>query len=84
MWVWVACITIGSFLLTVIPRYWLVTAVGAGDHQKIQAAPKRQRETRSLDPLIDLLAKTVFRTDLPFLPSLRPFGAPEFLPGALA
>ena len=68
-WVWVGGVTLGSFFLTVVPRYWLmVTSVGAGDHQKIAAARKGDPEDAGLlDRVVDFLAATVFRTDfLPF------------------
>jgi len=69
LWVTVGGVTLGSFLLTVIPRYWLMlTSVGAGDHQKIAAARKGDPETAGpFDRLVDFFAATVFRTDfLPF------------------
>ncbi len=68
-WVWVGGVTLGSFFLTVGPRYWLMlTSVGAGDHQKIAAARKGDpADAGLLDRLVDFLAATVFRTDfLPF------------------
>jgi len=64
-WVWVGGITLGSFFLTVTPRYWLMaTLVGAGDHQKIPAARKGDAvDPGFLDRLFDWLAANVFRTD---------------------
>lgn len=66
-WLWVGAVTIGSFLLTVVPRYYLMlTSVGAGDHQQITAA-RQDGEKGILGKIVDGLAETVFRTDfLPF------------------
>ena len=60
-------VTIGSFMLTVGPRYYLMlTSVGAGDHQKIAAA-RKGGEKGFFGKIVDVLGDTVFRTDfLPF------------------
>lgn len=65
-WHWVGWSTVGAFLATVLPRYYLmVAAVGAGDHQQIAAA-RKAGEKGWFGKAVDVAAETVFRTD--FLP----------------
>ncbi|NUN12056.1 MAG: CDP-alcohol phosphatidyltransferase family protein [Myxococcales bacterium] len=67
IWAELGWFTVVAFWTTVVPRYWLmITKVGSGDHQKISASRTKEANT-TFAKLVDLVAKTVFRTDfLPF------------------
>lgn len=67
IWTVMGWLSVGAFWATVIPRYWLmITKVGSGDHQKISASRTKSANT-AFSKAVDLVAKTVFRTDfLPF------------------
>ena len=80
-WTWIGGITVAAFLLTVLPRYYLMIISGSGgDHQQIAAASAADTgEKTAFNKLVDLLAKTVFRTD--FLPWFAFVTAALAIPG---
>lgn len=63
LWKWVGIVAIVGYFLTILPRYWLmITRVGVGDHQAIQAK-RSAGEKRGISRWVDFLATKVFRLD---------------------
>lgn len=62
-WMWIGFATVGAYVLTIFPRYWLFVArVGVGDHQKL-AADTRPVDPRGLAWLVLTLRENIFRID---------------------
>ena len=65
-WTWIGVATISCFLLTVVPRYYLLIKAGGGGNHQILTADD-EGEKGAFGKLVDVVAATFFRTDfLPF------------------
>ena len=85
-WMWIGIAAITLYFLTIFPRYWLmITRVGVGDHQAIQAK-RSAGEKGPIGRLVDFLATKVFRLDfLVFMAMLLSFaGVPWIYAGFFA
>jgi phosphatidylglycerophosphate synthase len=62
-WMWIGIATVGAYVLTIFPRYWLFVArVGVGDHQKL-AADTRPTDPHGLAWVVLTLRENIFRID---------------------
>ncbi|MBN2529738.1 MAG: CDP-alcohol phosphatidyltransferase family protein [Deltaproteobacteria bacterium] len=66
LWTVVGATTISMYMLTILPRYWVMARNGSGDFQKL-AAQKKPKEIRGFMKVVEGVRNVIFRTDfLPF------------------
>lgn len=66
LWTYVGIGTIAMYLLTILPRYWVMARTGSGDFQKL-AATKKPKEIKGFMKVVEGVRSVIFRTDfLPF------------------
>ncbi len=65
-WTWIGAVTMLMYLITILPRYWVMANTGSGDYQKL-AAKRKTNENGGFTRLAEGVRNVIFRTDfLPF------------------